>query len=296
MLDLADSRKHKYDGELTKKSKFPFFGHRPCYSTEMDLSQLVTEAASIEQSAMSADRDSRVSDAITLYGQAVMKLSSALSLCPYNDPDALAIEKHVDEIQNRISYLSTLSATAKPAIPLESHIHAVQLSIPVSPTNATGPSSTKTMGAAAAIGGVGGLLLLGPIGLIAGAAGAAYATTRSDAIGSSSRGVARGSIAAIDSVTTANRDHGITEKAKQMGSAAISKATEINEQYQVTATVKTVGSHAYKKLSTFNEEYKVTDKIASGIAAGFSTISNFLQPTQQPTVTSQPHQQFSDFN
>ncbi len=96
-----------------------------------------------------------------------------------------------------------------------------------------------------------------------------------------------------------NQEHGITDKAKQMGSAAITKASEFDEQYQVSATVKQVGSEAYKRLATFNEEYKVTDKIASGIAAGFSTLSNFLQPTHQPvqsTTTAQPHQQFSDFS
>jgi hypothetical protein len=133
----------------------------------MDLSSLVTDAAAIEQTAMQSDRDARVAEAITLYSQAIEKLQSALSLCPYNDPDGLSIERHIGEIQNRISYLSSLSATARPVIPLESHIHAVQLSIPVSPRNASGPSSTQTMGAAAAIGGVGGLLLLGPLGLIA---------------------------------------------------------------------------------------------------------------------------------
>ena len=264
----------------------------------MDLSRILTDASATEQLAFQRDREGNVVEALNLYHGSVGKLQEALSLCPYNDPDGVAIERHVAEIQNRISYLSSLSATAKPMIPLESHINPVQLSIPVSPTHSNEPSTTSTMGAAAAIGGLGGLLLLGPIGLVAGASGAAVAATRSDAIGSSTRGMARGSISVIDKAVNMNDEHGITEKAKQMGSAAITKASEINEQYQVTATVKQVGSEAYKRLSTFNEEYKVTDTIASGIAAGFSTLSNFLQPAQQPSpaATPQPHQQYSDFS
>jgi hypothetical protein len=261
----------------------------------MDLSQILTDASEIEQGAMFRDRNGDVPEALRLYQETVNLLQSALSLCPFNDPDGLAIERHIHEIQIRLSYLSTLSASAKPLIPLDTHIHPVQLSIPVSPKSHTEPSSTTTMGAAAAIGGVGGLLLLGPLGLVAGAAGAAYATTRSDNIGSSARGVARGSISVIDKASELNREAGITDKAKQVGSAALNKAAAINEQYQVTTTVKAVGSEAFKRLSTFNEDYKVTDRIASGIAAGFSTLSNFLQPSQ-PAVTPQPHQQFSDFS
>jgi len=262
----------------------------------MDLSQILTEASRIEQEAMESDRAGNVSIALSRYFEAMNQLQTGLSLCPYNDPDGLAIERHISEIQDRVKYLSSLSATAKPVIPLESHIHPVQLSIPVSPTNRPGVSAASTMGAAAAIGGVGGLLLLGPLGLVAGAAGAAYATTRSDNIGSSARGVARGSISVIDKATEVNRDAGITDKAKQFGSAAVNKATEINEQYQVTATVKQVGSEAYKRLSSFNQEYKVTDKISAGLAAGFNTLSNFLQPAALPQATPQPHQQFSNFD
>ena len=133
----------------------------------MDLSQILTDAARVEQDAMECDRAGNVTDALSRYFETMNRLQSALSLCPYNDPDGLAIERHISEIQDRVNYLSSLSSTAKPVIPLESHIHAVQLSIPQSPTTRAGTSSASTMGAAAAIGGVGGLLLLGPLGLVA---------------------------------------------------------------------------------------------------------------------------------
>lgn len=258
-----------------------------------DLSQILTDLALVEQNAMSADREARVREAIDLYYQVVQQLEYGLSLCPYNHPDTAALERHLSEVQTRISYLASLSGSARPVIPLETHIHSVELSTPVSPSHSR-PSSGATMGTAAALGGVGGLLLLGPLGLVAGAAGAAYAATRSDNVGTVTREAARGTISAVDKVTTVNREHGITEKAKEMGSAAISKASEINEKYEVTATVKHVGTEAFKRLSTFNEEYKVTDKISSGLAAGFSTISNFWLPASQPSPPP-PHQQYSNF-
>jgi hypothetical protein len=133
----------------------------------MDLSRILTEASAVEQNAFRCDREGSVAEALSLYYDTVSRLQQALSLCPFNDPDGVAIERHIGEIQNRISYLSSLSSSTKPMIPLESHIQPVQLSIPVSPTHSSEPSGTSTMGAAAAIGGLGGLLLLGPIGLVA---------------------------------------------------------------------------------------------------------------------------------
>jgi hypothetical protein len=249
--------------------------------TTSNLSQALTEASLLEQRAMAADRACRVSDAIDLYAQSIEKLHMGLSVCPFNHPDAYPIQKHIGEIQNRISYLSSLSVTAKPLIPLESHIYPVELSVTSSQTSSAA-SSGSTMGTAAVLGGVGGLLLLGPVGLVAGAAGAAYASTRSDQIGSTTRGVARTSVAVVDKVIDVNREHGIGSRAMELGSAAISKASEINEKYEVTNRVKAAGTEAYRRLSTFDQEYKVTEGLGMAISAGWSTISGFLQPSSGP--------------
>ena len=259
-----------------------------------NLSRVLSEAAELEQRAMTVDREGLVRDSIDLYYQTVEKLKEALSLCPNTHPDMVSIDRHISEIQSRISYLSSLSASAKPLIPLESHISPVELSLPSSQTM-NQPSTGSTMGAAAAIGGVGGLMLLGPIGLLAGAAGAAYATTRSDTIGTATRGVARGSVAVVEKAVDVNREHHLTTRARELGSAAISRASEINQRYEVTDRVANAGSEAFKRLSTFNESYGVTDKIASGISSGMSTIANFLQPNKPPQAPSPPHQQFSLF-
>ena len=260
--------------------------------TSSDLSETLTSASQLEQAAIMADRGGQVADAIRFYSQSIEKLTYGLSLCPHSHPDTVAIDRHISELQNRISYLSSLSATSRPLIPLESHISPVELTVaPPSPTGYSAKGST--MGAAAAIGGVGGLLLLGPLGLVAGAAGAAYASTRSDAVGSATRGVARGSVAVVDKVVDVEKQHHFTTKAMELGSAVYNKASEINQKYEVTDTVKTAGTAAFKRLATFNEQHGVTDKIASGVAAGISTLSNFLQPSSQPTP--QPHQQYSQF-
>jgi len=235
------------------------------------LSQILTEAASIEQVAMSSDRSSDVQNAVSSYKIAIELLSEGLSLIPLNHPDATPIEHHVSEIQNRISYLLSLPASSTPLIPLESHISPCQLTVETSPAMST----SKTMGTAAAIGGVGGMLLLGPIGLIAGAAGAAYAATRDDEIGDTTRGMARTSYAVVDRVREVDREHQITATAKAMGSAAIAKATEINEKYEVTETVKSAGNEAARRLSEMNQKYNITGTISTG----FSNLSSWISGT-----------------
>lgn len=76
-----------------------------------------------------------------------------------------------------------------------------------------GPSTTE-VGAAAALGGLGGMLLLGtsyrqlldtvvhlgPFGMVAGAAGAAYCTTRNDAVGYAARGAGSCTAATVHQV------------------------------------------------------------------------------------------------
>ena len=240
------------------------------------LSQILTEAASIEQQAMSFDRSGQVSLAIQAYNSALAKLNEGLSLVPLNHPDATPIEHHISEIQNRVSYLLSLPESARPLIPLESHISPVQLTVETSPEL----SSTQTMGTAAAIGGVGGLLLLGPIGLIAGAAGAAYAATRDDDIGATTRGVAQKSYGVVDKVREVDREHQISATAKSVGTAAVAKVSEINEKYEVTETVKAAGSEAARRLSAFNDRYKITDSITSGISSGIASLSSFIRSGQ----------------
>ena len=255
--------------------------------TTASFSQILTDASAAEQKAILADRGGRIPEALECYELCIRKLNQALSLCPLNHPDGEAIEQHVSEVNNRIVYLSSLSNTARPLIPLESHISPVQLS--VSPPSSI--STSTTMGAAAAIGGVGGLLLLGPFGLVAGAAGAAYAATRDDKVGSATRGVAQGSVAMVGKAADVDREHHFTAKAKELGSAAMSKASELNEKYEVTERVKAAGSEAGRRLSEFNERYKVTDKLASGISSGMTTLSNFLQGEKNPP----PHEQYQSF-
>jgi hypothetical protein len=253
------------------------------------LSQILTEAASIEQSAMTSDRSGSVRQAVDSYNACIERLSEGLSLIPLNHPDAIPIEHHISEIQNRISYLLSLPETATPLIPLESHISPCQLTVESSPSMSAG----KTMGTAAALGGVGGLLLLGPLGLIAGAAGAAYASTRSDEIGDTTRVMARSSFAVVDKVREVDREHQISATAKAMGSAAIAKANEINQKYEVTETVKSAGAEAARRLSEINDRYKITDSISNGISSGFASLSSFLGSGRTSGQNTPPSQQQS---
>jgi hypothetical protein len=241
------------------------------------LSRLLTEASSLEQGAMIFDRSGNVARAIEEYNKSVGMLTEALSLIPLSHPDCNSIEQHVVEIQSRVSYLSSLPMYVTPSIPLESHITPVQLSVNASRSM----TASTTMGAAATIGGIGGLLLLGPLGFIAGAAGAAYATTRDDEIGSTARGVATTSVNAFDTVVDVEKQHNITEKAKEFGNNAYTKASEFNQRYEVTDRVKQASDTAVRRMSEFNDKYKVTDKISSGISAGVSSLTSLWNRSTQ---------------
>ncbi len=261
------------------------------------VSQLLTEASSVEQGAIIFDRSGDISRAIPEYSKCLGLLTEALSLIPLSHPDCSALEQHVVEIQSRVSYLSSLPVGVMPSIPLETHISPVQLSINASQNISAG----KTMGAAATLGGIGGLLLLGPLGLLAGAAGAAYATTREDNVGSTARDVARTGITALDKVVDIDRQNDISGRAKEFGAHAFSKASEFNQKYEVTDKVKRVSTSAINTVSEINDKYKIADTISSGISAGMATISNFWissnsssSSRQYPSQAPPPHQQFPD--
>lgn len=242
----------------------------------------------MEQGAIIFDRSGEIARAVPEYSKCVGLLTEALSLIPLSHPDCGALEQHVIEIQSRISYLSSLPMGVMPSIPIETHISPVQLSINASQSLSAG----KTMGAAATIGGLGGLLLLGPLGLLAGAAGAAYATTREDQVGTAARDVARSGVSVLDKVVDVDRQNDISGRAKEIGATAFSKASEFNQKYEVTDKLKRASTSAVNTVSELNEKYKISDSISSGISAGMATLSNFWSSSTQPRAPP-PHQQYS---
>ncbi|KAF4701880.1 hypothetical protein FOZ62_001121, partial [Perkinsus olseni] len=233
--------------------------------------QFVMEAASAEQEAMIRDRANQLQRAISYYVQASNRLSEALAVLPLHHPDSEAIRKHKSEIDARANYLrDTLDSGVDTAgVPLEQQIHPVSLTMTSTEPVVAGAHREATrgaaMGGAAAIGGLGGLLLLGPIGLVAGAAGAAYATTRSDKFGSAARTVGSATTNvtsdAVEKGAEIGEEYGVTQKVRGAADAVSSKAREFDQTYDVSGKVNSGVQAVGSKMSEINQQYQISEKV-----------------------------------
>ncbi|EER16014.1 hypothetical protein Pmar_PMAR003477 [Perkinsus marinus ATCC 50983] len=223
-----------------------------------EASGVATEAAIVEQQAMVHDKANRMQNAITCYVQASNRLAEAVSLLPSAHPDVRAISQH------RVSLTMTSSAMAPPG----------------EGRSTAGPSTTE-VGAAAALGGLGGMLLLGPFGMVAGAAGAAYCTTRNDAVGYAARGAGSCTAATVHQGTEIAQRYGIGQRAQSLVTGAAVRARELNDNYHVTENLRAGAATAGRRLTEFNQQYQVTDRIGSGLARGVSAIGGWLSGNPQ---------------
>lgn len=245
-------------------------------------SSLAAEAAQLETQAMSSDRRGDVAMAISFYTQAASKLSDAASQLPVTSPDTRLILNHRIEVLKRVDYLQTLFPGQTPQIPIDSHITSLALGQPVTsttppstPSGASGPSATVTT--AAALGGITGLVLLGPLTAVAGAAGLAYAATRTDtAVGSGVRAVASTTNKAVAGAGEFDKKHGLSTKAKELGSVAYKRTVEFENKHHVGEKIKNGVVATGKKISEINAKYHITDKAASAIGSGMAKITSWL--------------------
>ncbi|KAF4659273.1 hypothetical protein FOZ61_004868 [Perkinsus olseni] len=255
--------------------------------------QFVMEAASAEQKAMIRDRANQLQRAISYYVQASNRLSEALAVLPLHHPDSEAIRQHKSEIDARANYLrDTLDSGVDTAgVPLEQQIHPVSLTMtstePVETGVHRGATKGAAMGGAAAIGGLGGLLLLGPIGLVAGAAGAAYVTTRSDKIGSAARTVGSATTNvtsdAVEKGAEIGEEYGVTQKVRGAADAVSSKAREFDQTYDVSGKVNSGVQAVGSKMSEINQQYQISEKVGSSLSRGMSAMNNWISGNHQDT-------------
>ncbi|KAF4654061.1 hypothetical protein FOL47_010160 [Perkinsus chesapeaki] len=254
-----------------------------------EASRVATEGAIVEQQAMVHDRANRIQNAITCYVQASNRLAEAASLLPSAHPDVGAISQHRMEVDSRVTYLRSMmdAGMLQPGLPLEHHIKPVSLTMTSSALDIAGrghpiggPSSTE-VGAAAALGGLGGMLLLGPLGLVAGAAGAAYCTTRTDAVGYAARGAGSATAATVQQGSEFCQRYGLGQRAQTIVSGAAVRAREINDSYHVTENIQAGAVAAGRRLSEFNQQYQVTDRVGAGLARGMSAIGGWLSGNPQ---------------
>jgi len=249
---------------------------------------IAIEASGIENEAMELDRAGTAAEAAEAYRRAAARLLEAVEVCPGPHPDRRVMKEHAKEVIGRAAYLEALEGDA-PAVPLEDHIHGVQLTMGSAAAPAAGAAAdfeswtvvsthgdSKVVCAAAAIGGATGLLLSGPLSAAALGAAAAYATTREDSAGSAARKVGTVGVRAVHRARSINEDYRISDRAKAVGQSAFGQVAALDSRYGLTDSAKQATAQTTRALSEFNEKHKVADRLSWGLGAAGCAFSSLV--------------------
>lgn len=243
----------------------------------------VMAASMAENEGIDLDRKNERSAAIEKYEESVREFDAAIAAAmPNHSEDKPKLIEHKAQVEQRIK---TLKASPATTVPVEDQIKSVQLAMAgASSANAAVNSAggVKTMAAVAAMGAVGGAIVLGgtigltTIGAVGGAAGAAYAATRQDAVGNAARSAGGAALSGVAKAQELNEQHQITAKMADAGGKAVAKARAINEQHQITGKISSAASAVVSKGKEIDSKHKVTDKVAGGLAKGLDGISSLM--------------------
>eukprot|EP00747_Dinoflagellata_sp_TGD_P003162 gnl/TRDRNA2_/TRDRNA2_107212_c1_seq1.p1 gnl/TRDRNA2_/TRDRNA2_107212_c1~~gnl/TRDRNA2_/TRDRNA2_107212_c1_seq1.p1 ORF type:complete len:277 (+),score=79.84 gnl/TRDRNA2_/TRDRNA2_107212_c1_seq1:83-913(+) len=249
--------------------------------------EFAVQAANLENKAMDFDRTGQIKEAVAEYRLAAAKLEEAAAACPERHADKPVLKLHAEEVASRAAYLEGLDGASDTVLPLEEHIHSVQLTIGMSESaeaaaaaagdSEDGDGRKHVMGAAAAIGGVAGLVLFGPVGALALAAGSAYATTREDKLGHGARKVGGAGLEVVTQAQKFDEEHRISQRVldtTQKTRESIScQASALDAKYAIRERLTLGASQTQQAFSSLDEKHKVSEKLKSSAAvvSSFST-------------------------
>lgn len=233
---------------------------------------------------MQKDRAGDSKGAIAAYKECLRKYSDAIkNLSPNHADDGPKLEKHRDEISERIKHLESLRGQAS-TIPVEDQIKAVQLGMKaMKSAQGAGEAAggVKTLGACAALGAGAGFLVLGGIvgpalAVVGGAAAAAGLATRSDAVGDAARSAGSAAVHGAEKASELNQKHKVVETLTECGKKAVERAKEVDEKHGIREKLMLGAQHVAAKASEIEQKHHVTDKVASGLGSAFSKLSSKL--------------------
>lgn len=257
--------------------------------------QYVRKAAEAENAGIALDRANNSIVAIRKYEECERSLEKAVELSsPWHLDDQPKLVQHRAEILKRIEYLKDLGG-GPGKLPVEEHIKAVQLSMKVealkqkpgrrASTATTGGipkgemQELTTFGAAAGLGAAAGFLVLGgPVAIIGGALAGGFLSTRENAAGDATRGVAGAAVAAGGRAAELNREHRVTSNLCAAGSAAVERVQDTNERYNVSGTVMNGVASVCSSMADFEGRYHVLDKVAATVSGAASAVATALSP------------------
>jgi len=256
------------------------------------------QGATAENEAIALDRAGQYEGAIAKYEECERHFAMAVGFAqPDHAQDQPKLQAHREQVLSRLVHLKSLNG-AESTVPVEDQIKTIQLGMQAAQsaerTAAAAVAATEsaggmgTLGAVSAIGAGVGFLALGPLGLIAGAAGSAYMATRQDGVGATTRQVGSTAITAAQGAKELDQKHRVSQNLMAAGGAAATQIAETNQKYGITDKISTGVGAAASRLSQIEREHHVTEKMAAGLSAGLSAVTRALSPRQTQSVASRP--------
>jgi len=255
-------------------------------STEMSIGSIVKTATQ----AVQQDGQGNLEEAIKLYNTAASQLEKLIESGTGSPSDLEDWKSKVQQYKTRVTYLQQRLQEVK----LEQYAQTAKLAQEGMSMAAKGQQAVKAAGGpsplagAAAVGAGVGLVLAGPIGALAGAAGIAYAaTTKDTGVGEAARKTGQVAVDGYSAVKKFDADYNISSKAYTATKAGINKVTEIEKKYQFTERVGNVVSSTTETITNFEKKNQVISKLGSGLASALDWTTSRLGGSTEPEKDSE---------
>jgi len=145
----------------------------------------------------------------------------------------------------------------------------------------------KVMAGAATAGAIAGLVVSGPILAVAAAGGAAYATTRTDGIGSAATATGNAALAAGSGLKKFNEEHKVTDTVAKGTQQAVQGVRQYDQEHQVGQKIKgalnaaAAGTQqAWNSAQRFEQEHKIGERVQTGAKSALDNTRKFEQEHQ----------------
>jgi len=239
------------------------------------------EATALANTAVQHDRAGNRAEAIRAYRQA----ADALVLDAERTGDASVFAK-VNEYNARAIELETAlarEATSSSSTQAIDALHAAEAEVKRG-------GGARVVAGAAVVGGAVGAACLGPLSAVAAAGAMAYGTTRTDSIGSVTRGAGKAAANAFSSLRRWNKDYKVTTKLAEAATTTAKAVKKVDNDYGITSKAASAVKTSAKAASEFNEKHKVTAKIGQGVSSGLDKITTTMSSKAGDAPSAPPAQ------
>lgn len=252
--------------------------------------------------AVQEDGQGNIEQAILHYNSAASQLEKLIEASEGGEGNGSASDVEdwkakVQQYKTRVTFLQQRLQEAK----LEQYAQTAKLAQEGMSIAAKGQQAVKVAGGpsplagAAAVGAGVGLVLAGPIGAIAGAAGIAYAaTTKETGVGEAARKTGQVAVDGYSAVRKFDSEYNISSKAYEATIAGVNKITELNKNYQVTDRVSNMAKTTTESLTKFEQKNQVISKLGSGLASALDWTTTRLGGNTPEKRSASETQRFPD--